>query len=69
MVAVGTALNGPPYRDPADSDRQTVYVLLGRYADLAADLARRHPGASVREQRRDGELLYRAVTVPPLGDP
>lgn len=48
----------------ADSDRGTLFVLLGRYIDLAPDLARRHGGA-VHEERRDGEVLFRAVTVEP----
>ena len=50
----------------ADSDRESVCVLLGPFAELAEQLRDRHPGSVLVEQRRDGELLFRAVRVPAL---
>lgn len=54
---------GPLLR--ADSDRESVFVLLGRYRDLADVLQRRHGGTRVEERRGD-EVLFRAVRVPAL---
>jgi len=48
----------------ADSDRATLFVLLGRYVDLAPELVRRH-GGTVYEERAGGEVLFRAVMVQP----
>ena len=50
----------------ADSDRESVFILLGAYLGLAEAIQRRHPGGVVVEQTRDGEILFRAVRVPPL---
>lgn len=53
----------------ADSDRESVFILLGAYRDLAEAIRRRHRGAALVEQTRDGEILFRAVRVPPLAAP
>lgn len=50
----------------ADSDRESVFILLGTYTGLADEIRRRHPGGILVEQRRDDELLFRAVREPPL---
>ncbi len=52
----------------ADSDRESVFVLLGTYLGLLDALQRRHPDGTVVEQTRDGEILFRAVRVPPLDE-
>jgi len=45
----------------ADSDRQSVFVLLGEYGVLSEELLRRHPGAIAVEQTTS----FRAVRVVP----
>ncbi len=50
----------------AASDRPSAFVLLGRYRALAPALAARHPGAEIREERRDGRTLFTLVRVPAL---
>ncbi len=44
--------------DPA---RPTVFLLLGKYLDVADQLRARYPEAEVAQQERNGEILYRAV--------
>ena len=50
----------------ADSDRESVFILLGTYLGLVDELKRRHRDGMVFERTRDGEILFRAVVVPPL---
>lgn len=50
----------------ADSDRESVFLLLGHYRDLAAAIQQRHRGGTLVEETRDGEVLFRAVRVAPL---
>ena len=45
----------------ADSDRESVFVLLGTYLELADALRQRHPEGELMQQTRDGEILFRAL--------
>ncbi len=47
----------------ADSTKPAVFLLLGNYLDLVGDLRARYPNAEVYEQERDGEILFRAVSL------
>jgi hypothetical protein len=50
----------------ADSDRESVFILLGTYVGLADTLQQRHRDGTRVEETRDGEILFRAIRVPPL---
>jgi 4-amino-4-deoxy-L-arabinose transferase-like glycosyltransferase len=49
----------------ADPVRPTAFVLLGTYLGVVDDLRARYPDATIDEEARDGEVLYRAVRPRP----